>query len=369
MIFRMSKTKIKKLLAGVDAYIKEHYVPEAPASCETASLGQETAVEAQAGAREGDIPGGFLNAGEAMMSAGFPAAGASPFYGISISADAEDILDLTDSCEETDTISGEDISLRSDILSKKTVTPGRPKLSKKDAAPGGPKLSKKNAAPGGPKLSKKDAAPGGPKLSITGAALNGSKLSKKDATSGIPTLLKKDTATGEPKLSKKIIMWGEPEQAKKIETPDEPNLMPDNAASADLGMPIKKVRAAKKTARSLDDLMSNVAQTWQECLFRLIDEKGFSDTEVYKRANIDRKLFSKIRSNPDYQPKKNTAVAFAIALKLSLDEVKDFLSRAGYALSPSSRFDLIISYFVEQEVYDLYTINLALFEHDLPLLE
>ena len=130
-----------------------------------------------------------------------------------------------------------------------------------------------------------------------------------------------------------------------------------------------KKESGKKSPRTLESLMSNVAQTWQECLFRLIDEKGFSDTEVYKRANIDRKLFSKIRSNPDYQPKKITAVAFALALRLSLDEVKDFLSRAGYALSPSSRFDLIIEYFVEEGVYDLYTINLALFEHDQPLFE
>ncbi len=147
------------------------------------------------------------------------------------------------------------------------------------------------------------------------------------------------------------------------------NKIPDSFAGAALSDAPAQVPAAKKAARSLDDLMKNVSQTWQESLFRLIDEKGFSDTEVYKRAKIDRKLFSKIRSNPDYQPKKNTAVAFALALKLSLDEVKDFLARAGYALSPSSRFDLIIQYFVEQEVYDLYTINLALFEHDQPLLE
>ncbi|MCR4936905.1 MAG: macro domain-containing protein [Lachnospiraceae bacterium] len=120
--------------------------------------------------------------------------------------------------------------------------------------------------------------------------------------------------------------------------------------------------------RTLDELMSNVGESWQESLFRLIDEKGYTDTEVYKRANVDRKLFSKIRSNPDYQPKKITAVAFALALKLSLDETKDLLGRAGYALSPSSRFDLIIEYFIAQQVYDTYTINLALFEHNQPLL-
>ena len=103
-------------------------------------------------------------------------------------------------------------------------------------------------------------------------------------------------------------------------------------------------------------------------LLRKIDERGITDVECYKSANVDRKLFSKIRSNPSYQPKKITAVAFALALKLSLDDTKDFIGRAGYAFSPSSIFDLIIEYFIEQEVYDTYTINLALFEHEQPLL-
>ena len=129
-----------------------------------------------------------------------------------------------------------------------------------------------------------------------------------------------------------------------------------------------KQTTGRKKGRSLDDLMAHVGETWQESLFRLIDEKGYTDTEVYKRANVDRKLFSKIRSNSEYQPKKITAVAFALALQLSLDETKDLLGRAGYAFSPSNRFDLIIEYFIEQEVYDTYTINLALFDHNQPLL-
>ena len=126
--------------------------------------------------------------------------------------------------------------------------------------------------------------------------------------------------------------------------------------------------AAMKKPESLDDRVKHLGDTWQETLLKMIDDRGYTDTEVYKRANIDRKLFSKIRSNPAYQPKKVTAVALALALKLSLDDTKDFIGRAGYAFSPSSKFDLIIEYFIEQGVYDHYTINLALFEHDQPLL-
>ncbi|MBR3278585.1 MAG: macro domain-containing protein [Lachnospiraceae bacterium] len=120
--------------------------------------------------------------------------------------------------------------------------------------------------------------------------------------------------------------------------------------------------------RSLDDVVKNISETWSESLLRMITEKGYSDTEVYKRANVDRKLFSKIRSNRDYKPKKSTAVAFALALRLNLDETKDFIGRAGYAFSPSSKFDLIVEYFIENEVYDFMTINMALFEHEEPLL-
>lgn len=129
-----------------------------------------------------------------------------------------------------------------------------------------------------------------------------------------------------------------------------------------------EMASAAKPGRTLEDLMAHMSDTWQESLLHLIDEKGYTDTEVYKRANIDRKLFSKIRSNSKYQPKKNTALALALALHLNLDETKDLLGRAGYALSPSSKSDLIIRYFIENEVYDIYTINLALFDHQQPIL-
>ncbi|MBO4765912.1 MAG: hypothetical protein J5532_01265 [Lachnospiraceae bacterium] len=124
----------------------------------------------------------------------------------------------------------------------------------------------------------------------------------------------------------------------------------------------------RKRRKSLSDVVAQVGETWQESLLRMIDERGYTDAEVYKRAGADRKLFSKIRSNADYRPKKPTAVAFALALRLSLDETKDMLARAGFALSPSSRFDLIVEYFIDNGVYDISVINEALYDHGEPLL-
>ncbi len=123
-----------------------------------------------------------------------------------------------------------------------------------------------------------------------------------------------------------------------------------------------------ESKRRLEDIVDEVGETFQERLLRLIDKRELTDVEVYKRANMDRKLFSKIRCRIDYQPKKKTALALAIALSLNLDETIDLLSRAGMALSPSSKFDLIIRYFIENEVYDIHTINMALFQHDQPIL-
>ena len=143
---------------------------------------------------------------------------------------------------------------------------------------------------------------------------------------------------------------------------------PPAAASVAYEAKATAASACGGSQRSLDDVVKNISETWSESLLRMITEKGYSDVEVYRRANVDRKLFSKIRSNKDYKPKKSTAVAFALALKLNLDETKDFIGRAGYAFSPSSKFDLIVEYFIENEVYEFMTINMALFEHNEPLL-
>ncbi len=124
----------------------------------------------------------------------------------------------------------------------------------------------------------------------------------------------------------------------------------------------EKPKKLKKSKRSLDDVINNLDKTFMEMVFSFADEKGISDVELQKKANIDRKAFSKLKCGTTKKPSKSTALALAIALELNLDETKDLLARAGLALSPCSKFDVIVQYFIEREAYDIYEINIVLFE-------
>ena len=121
-------------------------------------------------------------------------------------------------------------------------------------------------------------------------------------------------------------------------------------------------------AASLPDFLKQADAGFTETLLKLIDKTGRKDSEIYKKANLSKQHFSKIRNNPNYKPTKQTAIALALALELDLEAARDLIGRAGYALSSSSKFDLIIRYFIEQGNYNVVEINIALYEFDQSLL-
>ena len=132
---------------------------------------------------------------------------------------------------------------------------------------------------------------------------------------------------------------------------------PDGVPAATMGAP-----------RELDDLLDNLDASFSETLLALIDERGLADAQVYHRANLSRQLFSKIRSNAAYRPTKPTAVALAMALELDLRQTQDLLERAGLTLSRSSKFDVIVRFFLERGIHDVFQVNEMLFAYDQPLL-
>ena len=119
----------------------------------------------------------------------------------------------------------------------------------------------------------------------------------------------------------------------------------------------KGMSSTMSVNRNIDNLMNQLEETFSQRLLRMIDERGMTDSEAYTRAYVDRRHFSKIRKDVNYVPNKKTVLAFTIALELSLDEAKDLLGSAGFALSRSSKTDIIVAYFLQNKIYDMFEIN------------
>ena len=143
-----------------------------------------------------------------------------------------------------------------------------------------------------------------------------------------------------------------------------PNMAAEPDSGADYGADYDSFWEENESA--LKERMKHMSDTFQEYLLYLIESRGLTNAEVYKRAIITKQLFSKIKLNPNYHPDKATAMRLCVGAKLSLDETKDLLARAGYALSPCDKRDIIFSFFIEKEVWDMIEIDIMLEEHGLP---
>ena len=137
-------------------------------------------------------------------------------------------------------------------------------------------------------------------------------------------------------------------------------------ASDDMDLCEAAASFEEKHESRLEERMKHLSDTFSEYLLYLIHDKNMENAEVYKRAIVDKKTFSKIKNNVDYHPQKLTALCLCVGAKLNLDESKDLLARAGYALSPCDKTDIIFSYFIENEIYDMIELDIQLEEHGLP---
>jgi O-acetyl-ADP-ribose deacetylase (regulator of RNase III) len=155
-------------------------------------------------------------------------------------------------------------------------------------------------------------------------------------------------------------------EKRRMSAPPPPSMAMPSASEAMFEVTV--AAPAPAAAARLDDLVGNLDESFSATLLRLIDATGKKDAEVYRRANIDRRLFSKIRSNEGYAPSKATVLAFAVALELNIEQTADLLRRAGFALTHSRKFDVIVEFFIKSRKYDIFEINEVLFSYDQQLL-